>query len=184
MRDTVYYLPGMGGHLNTGLGKGIQDRGYKIVGRETLGEFQKYSFQEKIDVVANDLSEHFWYEDAKLIVNSFGAYLFFHAQLQMKPHPGQVLVLSPIIGGSNDYETMMRFYPPRADALVQAATDGVFPCPLNAQIHVGSEDWQSGPAGVVSFGDATGMPVSVVDKQGHMLSVDYVGGLLDEFLGV
>ena len=95
-----------------------------------------------------------------------------------------MLVLSPIIGGSNDDETMMRFYPPRADALVQAATDGVFPCPLNAQIHVGSEDWQSGPAGVVSFGDATGMPVSVVDKQGHMLSVDYVGGLLDEFLGV
>ena len=184
MKDTVYYLPGMGGHLNTGLGKGIQDRGYKIVGRETLGEFQKYSFQEKIDVVANDLIEHFWYEDAKVIVNSFGAYLFFHAQLQMKTYPGHVLILSPIIGGSNDDDTMMRFYPPRADALVRAATDGVFPCPLNAKIHVGSEDWQSGPAGVVSFGDATGMPVSVVDKQGHMLSVDYVGGLLDKFLGV
>ena len=184
MKDTVYYLPGMGGRLNTGLGKGIHDRGYKIVGRETLGEYQNYSVQDKIDVVANDLAEHFWYEDAKVIVNSFGAYLFFHAQLQMKPYPGHVLVLSPIIGGSNDNETMMRFYPPRADVLVQAATDGVFPCPLNAQIHVGSEDWQSGPTGVVSFGAATGMPVSVVDKQGHMLSVDYVGDLLDEFLGV
>lgn len=68
--------------------------------------------------------------------------------------------------------------------LVQAATDGVFPCPLNAQMHVGSEDWQSGLAGVVSFGAAIGMPVSIVDKQGHMLSVDYVGGLLNEFLGV
>ena len=63
-----------------------------------------------------------------------------------------------------------------------SATDGVFPCPLNAQIHVGSEDWQSGPEGVVSFGAITGMPVSVVDKQGHMLSVDYVGNLLDEHL--
>jgi hypothetical protein len=27
------------------------------------------------------------------------------------------------------------------------------------------------------------MPVSLVDGQGHMLSVDYVGGLLDEHLG-
>ncbi|MDG1431696.1 MAG: hypothetical protein P8Q23_09015, partial [Paracoccaceae bacterium] len=90
------------------LGKGIQDRGYKIVGGETLREFQKCNFQDKIDVVANDLTAHFWYEDARVIVNSFGAYLFFHAQLQMKPYPGQVLVLSPIIGGSNGDETMMR----------------------------------------------------------------------------
>ena len=37
MENTVYYLPGMGGHLHTGLGRGISDRNYKIVGRETLG---------------------------------------------------------------------------------------------------------------------------------------------------
>ena len=76
MKDTVYYLPGMGGRLNTGLGRGIYDRGYKVVGRETRGEYQKYSFQDKIDLVANDLEQHFWYEDAKVVVNSFGAYLF------------------------------------------------------------------------------------------------------------
>ena len=79
---------------------------------------------------------------------------------------------------------MMRIYPPRADAFVKAARGGVFPCPLNAQIHVGLEDWQRGPAGVVSSGDATGMSVSAVEKQEHMLSVNYVGGLLDEFLCV
>jgi hypothetical protein len=43
---------------------------------------------------------------------------------------------------------------------------------LNANIHLGSEDWQSGPDGVLSFGRAVGVPVSV----------DYVGGLLDEQL--
>jgi hypothetical protein len=182
MKDTAYYLPGMGGRLNTGLGRGIHDRGYKVVGRETRGDFQKYSFQDKIDLVANDLEQHFWYEEAKVIVNSFGAYLFLHAQLQIKPYPGNVLILSPIIGGSNDDKTMMRFYPPRADVLVQAVKDGVFPCPLFAQIHVGSEDWQSGPEGVVSFGDATGMQVNLVENQGHMLSIDYVGGLLNSHL--
>ena len=182
MKDTVYYLPGMGGRLNTGLGKGIHDRGYEVTGRETRGEYQKYSFQDKIDLVANDLEQHFWYEEAKVVVNSFGAYLFLHAQLQMKPYPGRVLILSPIIGGSKHDETQMRFYPPRADVLVEAATKGEVPCPLNAHIHVGSEDWQSGPEGVLNLGKAVGLPVSVVDGQGHMLSVDYVGGLLDVHL--
>lgn len=76
----------------------------------------------------------------------------------------------------------MRFYPPRADVLVEAAANGEVPCPLNAVVHVGSEDWQSGPEGVLSLGRAVGVPVSVVDGQGHMLSVDYVGSLLDEQL--
>jgi hypothetical protein len=40
MKETAYYLPSMGGRLNTGLGRGIHDRGYKVVGRETLGDFQ------------------------------------------------------------------------------------------------------------------------------------------------
>jgi hypothetical protein len=168
--------------LTQALGKGIHDRGYEVTGRETRGEYQKYSFQDKIDLVANDLEQHFWYEEAKVVVNSFGTYLFLHAQLQMKPYPGRVLILSPIIGGSKHDETQMRFYPPRADVLVEAATKGEVPCPLNAHIRVGSEDWQSGPEGVLNFGKAVGLPVSVVDGQGHMLSVEYIGGLLDEQL--
>ena len=59
MKDTAYYPPGMGGRLNTGFGRGLYNRGYKVVGREILGEFQKYSFQNKIDLVANDLKKHF-----------------------------------------------------------------------------------------------------------------------------
>ena len=62
MKDTVYYLPGMGGHLNAGLGQAILDRGFQVIGRETLGEFQKLSFQHKIDTIADDLKTHFWYD--------------------------------------------------------------------------------------------------------------------------
>ena len=184
MKQTVYYLPGMGGRLNTGLGRGIHDRNYKIVGRETLGEFQKFTFQDKIDTVKNDLEEYFWYPDAKVVANSFGAYLFLHAQLTMDPYPGQVLILSPIIGGSNYDEKMMRFYPPRADFLVQAANDGTYPCPLDAQIHVGSEDWQSGPEAVKAFGSAAGISVTILEGEGHMMSIDYVGSLLDQHLSL
>ena len=76
----------------------------------------------------------------------------------------------------------LSFYPPRADILIEASQSDSFPRPLNAQIHVSSEDWQSGPEGVVAFGSAVGIPVTVVDGEGHMMSVDYVGGVLDTHL--
>ena len=182
MENTVYYLPGMGGRLNTGLGQAVLDRGFKVIGRETCGEFQKLSFQHKIDTIANDLGTHFWYSNAKVILNSFGAYLFFHAQLQTPPFPGRVIIFSPIIGAATNSEIRMGFYPPRADALVKAALKGEFPCPLNAEIHVGSEDWQSGPSGIVEFAKAVGLPINVVEGHGHMLGVDYVGKILDNNL--
>jgi hypothetical protein len=36
---------------------------------------------------------------------------------------------------------------------------------------------------VTRFGDAIGVPVTVVRGRGHSLGVDYVGGLLDAWLG-
>jgi hypothetical protein len=48
MKDTVYYLPGMGGRLETGLGEGIIQHGCSVVGRATLGAFKKLRFQEKL----------------------------------------------------------------------------------------------------------------------------------------
>ena len=182
MKNTVYYLPGMGGRIDTGLGKGILDRGFQVVGRETRDNFKNLPFQGQIDAVAADLQEHFWYEGSIVIANSFGCYLFLHAQLKLAPFPGKAVILSPIIGPSKNNEVQMGFYPPRADVLHKAAVDGTFPCPLNAEIHVGSEDWQSGSAGVVEFANAVGLPVNVADGLGHMLGTDYVGNILDRTL--
>lgn len=39
-RQTVYYLPGFGGQLATGLGQGLMDRGFDVTGRETRGDFR------------------------------------------------------------------------------------------------------------------------------------------------
>ena len=50
----------MGGRIDTGLGKGILDRGFEVVGRETRGDFKNLPFQGQIDAVAADLQEHFW----------------------------------------------------------------------------------------------------------------------------
>ena len=176
---TIYYLPGAGGQIHTGLGQGLLARGFDLAGRETRGDFKLLPFQDKIDLIARDLQSGFWTEDARVVCNSFGAYLFLHAQADMSPFPGHLLLLSPIVGHFVNEDRMMGFVPPRSDRLMELAESGQFPTPTKAHIHVGEEDWQSHPDAVVRFGKATGIPVTIVAKRGHTLGKEYVGHVLD-----
>lgn len=178
----VYYLPGHGGRLETGLGEGLLSRGYDVFGRETLGEFLDLPFGEQVEAVANDLKEHLWNAQVRVICVSFGAYLFLHAQAQLEPYPGKVLLLSPILGEFNDESTSRGFIPPRSDVLLGLANIGRFPTPLECAIHVGSQDWQSRPEVVTAFGKLTGISVTVAQGRGHELGKDYVGKILDSWL--
>lgn len=180
--NIVYYLPGWGGRLHTGLGQGLMSRGFDVTGRETREGFKELPFQQQIETIAGDLQDHFWREDAHVVVNSFGGYLFLHAQAQMASFPGKVLLLSPIVGDFRDETTQMGFVPPRPEFLMEQALAGRFPKLTHAEIHVGSEDWQSNPVNVQAFGDAVGIPVTVVPGGGHMLGKEYVGGVLDSWL--
>lgn len=175
----VYYLPGHGGSLHTGLGEGLLSRGYEVTGRETLGDFLDLPFGDQVDTVAEDLVTNFWRQDAQVICVSFGAYLFLHAQAQLPPFPGKVLLLSPILGEFKDDSTSRGFIPPRAGKMMKLAREGKYPPPLRCEIHVGSEDWQSQPEIATEFGKLTGMAVTVVKGRGHDLGKDYVGPLLD-----
>lgn len=182
MTQTVYYLTGMGGRLHTGLGQALIERGCSVLGRELFGDFKKLGFQQQVDAVASDLEHGLWRDDAHVIANSFGAYLFLHAQAQLPPYVGRVILLSPIVGEFGNEETQMNFIPPRADKLLELARAGNFPVPKQCQVHVGSEDWQSNPANVTTFGAMLGIDVSVVPNAGHMLPKEYVGNLLDRWL--
>ena len=182
MSQAVYYLTGMGGRLGTGLGQGLLSRGFEISGRELVEEFRTLDFQKQIDLVAADLKDNFWFEDAHVIANSFGAYLFLHAQMQMEPYIGNVILLSPILGEFGNEDTRMNFIPPRADKLFEVAQSSSFPIPKQCEIHVGADDWQSNPSNVTAFGAMLGLEVTVVPNAGHMLPKDYVGDLLDKWL--
>ena len=119
--NEIYYLPGMGGRIDAGLGRELLRRGYALSGRETIGEFKKLRFGEQVDAVKKDFIELFWRPEARVIANSFGGYLFLHAQIGLEPFPGRVLLLSPIIGSMDQSANGVRFYPPRADVLRQIA---------------------------------------------------------------
>ena len=162
---TIYYLPGYGGQLWTGLGQGLMDRGFDVTGRETRGDFRNLPFDEQLQTVMRDLQEHFW-----------------HEQAQLPAFVGRVLLLSPIVGEFTNEQAMTSFSPPRPDRLKQLAQAGQFKTPLNCEIHVGEEDWQSIPANVQVFGQMTGIPITVVPCGGHDLGKEYVGPLLDRWL--
>jgi len=179
----IYYLPGRGGRLLTGLGEALISRSLRVSGRETLGEFVHLSFQEQIELVAQDLTDHFWHEDARVAANSFGAYLFLHAQTLMPPYIGKVLLLSPIVGEFSNGETGIHFVPPRSRRLMELVKEGRYPIPKQCEIHVGELDWQSNPENVTELGKLMGWDVAIVPGGGHMLEKEYVGTVLDRFLG-
>lgn len=183
--ETVYYLPGWGGLLSTGLGQALLERGYDVTGRETVGDFKSLGFAGQVQTVASDLREYFWREDAHVICNSFGGYLFLHAQALIgEPYIGNVILLAPIVGEfvQDDEARPMNFIPPQAEKLLELANAKQFPLPLKCDIHVGSEDWQSCP-NAVAFGKLVGMKVHVLEGAGHGLPKAYVSGLLDQWQG-
>jgi hypothetical protein len=178
----IYYLPGHGGQLATGLGQGLMDRDFDVTGRETRGDFRALPFDEQVQTIVDDLQSHFWHEQARVICNSFGSYLFLQAQAQMPSFVGRVLLLSPIVGEFTNEQARTSFSPPRLARLKTLAETGQFNAPAHCEIHVGEEDWQSIPADVQAFGRLTGIPVTVVPNGGHDLGKAYVAPLLDRWL--
>jgi hypothetical protein len=92
----IYYLTGMGGTLESGLGQGLLSRGFEVSGRELSGDFRKLDFQQQVDLVVTDLQSNFWREDAHVIANSFGAY------------PDQVMLgTDPCCGADRGYSELI-----------------------------------------------------------------------------
>lgn len=166
MAQSIYLLTGRGGRLNKGLGEELATRDWHVFGRELHGEFQRLRFDHQVETIAEDLLAHFWHEDARVVANSFGAYLFLHAQALLPPFPGQVLLLAPIVGEASQEERMLYFVPPRAGQLQELIGQGTYPAPVRCEIHVGEHDWQSVPANVQAIGRALSWRVSIVPEVG------------------
>ena len=96
---------------------------------------------------------------------------------------GGVLLLSPIVGEFSNGETATHFVPPRSRQLMRLAQEGKYPVAKQCEIHVGELDWQSNPESVTALAKLTDWAVTVVKGAGHMLPKDYVGAMLEGWLG-
>ena len=184
MTKTIYLLCGHGGRITNGLGQELSRRGFDVVGRETVGDFKKLDFNEQVEIIAEDLKANFWKEDARVIANSYGGYLFLHAQARMDAYIGKVMLLSPIVGEFSNEDIRMGFIPPYSKLLFELASSGSYPRLKQCEIHVGSEDWQSNPRNVIAFAELLDISVSVVEGDGHSLSKKYVSAQLDRWQGI
>ena len=180
---SIYLLPGRGGGLTAGLGLALKARGYNLSGRETLGDFAKLPLLDQAQAIAHDLQVEFWDSDAQVVANSYGAYLLLFAQTLMPAFPGEVLLLSPVIGVVKKSSIgNLGFAPPYAERLMALAKLGDLVVPEHCEIHVGANDWQCPAERLSEFGRLTGIPVSIVPDSGHMLGHRYVNVLLDQWL--
>jgi hypothetical protein len=62
------------------------------------------------------------------------------------------------------------------------AASGKLSRPSQAEIHVGSQDWQANPEQVAKLGELMRIPVHIVEGNGHMLDHGYVNSLLKRWL--
>jgi len=178
----VYYLPGRDGKIATGLGEGILALGYDLEGRETPGSFKNLSFQEQLDLIANDLKSNFWNESSKVVAVSYGCYLLMHTLSELEAYPGSILLLSPVLGGVINKGTLRYYSPARADKLMQLVETKSFPVPKHIELHVGDSDWQCPPDRVVKLANCVGGDSTVVPHKGHDLGKAYVAPILDKWL--
>jgi hypothetical protein len=169
----------MGGRLHTGLGQALQEKGFRVLGRELVDDFRILQFQQQIECVVNDLLTYFWHKDSYVIANSFGAYLFLHAQTQLFPYAGKVTLLSPIIGEFAITKSQLNFIPPRSSKLFEIARTGQFPILNQCQVFIGSQDWQSNPENVNTFCQLLNIKLTVVQNARHSLPKEYVSSLLN-----
>lgn len=178
MKKTIYYLPGRGGRVNTGLGEGILELGYEIKGRETPGSFINLSFSQQLDLIAQDLHADFWNHDAKIVAVSYGVYLLLHALSELEPYPGSILLLSPVLGGVINKGTLRYYSPPRPNKLMKLSNTKSFPVPRHIEIHVGDSDWQSPYERVIQLANAIKGTHVIVPNTGHDLGKEYVAPVL------
>lgn len=112
--------------------------GVAVMGRRTA--VWKSALWGGVAGLLPDLRARHWTEESLVIANSFGAYLFLHAQSELPQYVGRVVLLSPIVGEFGDSESMMNFIPPRSNRLFDLVSDGRFIVPNRLEIYVGQED--------------------------------------------
>ena len=183
----IYYCPGRGGRLNSGLGLEISARGFDLIGRETGGPgprdqsnpFASLSFQQQVEVIQHDLKTHAWTPDALVIGNSFGAYLIAHSILQLGYFPGKCLFLSPVLGAVKTNGTLFR--PPKSGTLKDAIETRCFPS-ITLDVVVGSRDEHFVLDVAKKLDQLTIGAITILEGEGHRLSHGIVRAKLDQWL--
>jgi alpha-beta hydrolase superfamily lysophospholipase len=181
----IYFIPGRGENLDAGLGRLIASMGYAVHGRGIVSEFARLRFAEQLALIRSDLQPAFWRAEAVLIGHSYGAYLLLQTLSEMDPFPGEILLVSPVLGAAVARNGFFGSRPPRAEKLVKLAESSAFPAPRYLEIHTGADDNGCDPRLAAHFASLVGnTKLSIVADAGHQLGEEYLRDILRRFLSV
>lgn len=183
----IYYLPGRGGEIGSGLGLELSARGYDLLGREIGAQgprrknngFACLTFQQQVSVIKNDLQNYSWSSEALVVACSFGAYLLAHGILQLQKFPGKVLLISPVLGAVQGKG--MYFKPPQSKNFMEAINNKEFP-DISLDMLVGSRDEHLLPDVAKMLSQLTTGTLELCDGEGHRLAHSSVNAKLDHWL--
>ena len=163
--SSIYYLPGRNGRLTEGLGAFLQEQCDQLGGREVSGDLKGHKFEDQLEIIRQDLIDSHWHEEGRLVANSYGAYLLLHTLIELEPYPGNIFLLSPILGAVQTKEFYFR--PPRAKRLLQPFEEKTFPVPRKLSCIVGELDWQSVPERCERLSETVNATLKIAPGQKH-----------------
>jgi hypothetical protein len=176
MPHQAYFLPGRGEPLTGPIGVILNDHALSVQGRELSSLSGR--FAERLSVIRSDLVSH-WHREALLVGHSFGAYLLLHTLADLRPFPGTVLLLSPVLGTARSADGRYASRPPRADRLLTLAAARQFAPPARLAMVTGAEDLGCDPAIAQRFASLISTATcEVVAGVGHRLPVATVRATL------
>ncbi len=175
-------MPGRRGRVDGFMGKILSDLGYEVVGHNIDEYFQTMKFSQQVAVVKDDLEAFFFDHNARVIANSYGAYLFLHAVLEMEGFKGKSLLFSPMLGKSRVQENRPIVSPPRAKKLLQYKEENRFPI-INIEVHTGLDDEICDPKlAKMIFKDMNSCKLVIVPNASHRLDGAYIKSVVLSFL--
>jgi hypothetical protein len=172
LRITIFYLPGRNGTISEGLGTFLQDECDLLLGREVSGDLKGLVSEDQLEAIRKDLLDSHWHEDGQIVANSYGAYLLLHTLVDMESYPGNIFLLSPILGAVQTQKFFFR--PPRAKRLLQSFKEKTFPKPRSLNCIVGKYDWQSVPDRCVDLCEVVDGQLNIVPEGDHIIDPQLV----------
>lgn len=157
--------------------------GCDVYGREIVPLFSHLGFSRQIQLIQSDIITGFMNEYAILVADSYGAYLLLHALAELVPHPGRILMFSPVLGEGISSQRNFGVRPPRSKQLMRLVSEMKYPVPGKLEIHTGADDNGCDPKlAEYFFSFIKNADLHIIQGQGHRLSPAYIECVVNNFI--
>lgn len=176
----IFYISGRGGDIHTGLGEYLKKLSKNFDGLSLTDSFLNTPFSEQVSELRTAITAA-TEKQARIVANSYGAYLFLHALINLPKIESRVLLLSPVLGACMTESRYIR--PPGVKTLYQALQDNLIPVPEHIELHTGEDDKTCAPVMACEFNELIPLhKLKIIPHQGHMIDKPVVRRIVKDFL--